>query len=141
MPVHSATRRILAMRGQLVRYALTGALVFVTYVAGTLVLSGPVGIPIVVAIPVAYVIAVTLHFVMQRVFVFDHEFAEPIGRQIRSYVIVGGSQLAVTAAATAWLPDLLGLPERVVYLLTVPVVSGAAFLFLRARVFHPAAST
>jgi putative flippase GtrA len=138
MPVRSIIVQVTALRGQLLRYAISGVAVAVTYVAGTLLLSGPVGMPIVAAIPIAYVVAIALHFTLQRTFVFDHEFAEPIGRQVRSYVVIGGAQIAISTASTAWLPDLLGLPERVVYVGTVAVTSAATFLFLRSRVFHPA---
>ena len=55
---------------QLARFGVAGALVFGVYTGGTLLLSGPLDVPIVVAIAVAYIVGVTLHFLLQRHFVF-----------------------------------------------------------------------
>jgi putative flippase GtrA len=125
---------------QALRFALAGAVVMLTYVGLTLLLSGVAGIPIQVAIAVAYVLAVMLHFALQRTFVFRHElgFALTTGSQVRRYVVIGVVQYTVTAATTTALPTVLGASEQVVYVATVLVISACTFLFLRHRVFHPA---
>ena len=47
-------------------------------------------------------------------------------------------QYAITATTTAKLPGLLNVPETDVYVGTVLCLAVAAFLTLRAVVFHPA---
>src|SRR4051794_2197315 len=123
MPLRSVAASVAHPRLQLLRYAAAGAAVFAVYVGGTFLLSGPVGAPIQVAIAIAYVVAIAFHFVLQRVFVFaDHDqFTQPLGAQIRAYLVLGAAQYAVTAAATTWLPGLLDVPERAVYLVTAVV--------------------
>ena len=134
-------RRVLApgAQGQAVRYVIAGATVAAVYVGATLLLSGPAGAPIQAAIPVAYVTAVSLHFVLQRFFVFADAkaFALAVHHQIGRYVAIGAVQYAITAASTALLPPALGLSERVVYVGAVAAISAMTFIFLRTRVFHP----
>jgi putative flippase GtrA len=121
------------------RYAVAGAVVAVVYVGGTLLLSGPVGLPIQAAIPIAYVVAVTLHFLLQRTFVFRHDdgFALSVREQIVRYLLIAATQYPATAALTALLPALFGLSEQVAYLITVAVISLTFFFVLRRGVFHP----
>ena len=128
-----------APTGQALRFVLAGATVGGVYVGLTLLLSGPVGIPIEIAILIAYVLAVSLHFVLQRHVVFGgtEEFALSVRGQVLRYVLIGVVQYALTAGATHILPSLLDLPEQVVYVLTVAVISAMTFLFLRTNVFHP----
>ena len=52
------------------RYAISGSSSTLTYIALTLLLSGPADIPIQIAIPVSYVTALVLNFTLQRRFVF-----------------------------------------------------------------------
>lgn len=124
--------------GQAVRYVIAAATVAGAYVAGTLLLSGPLALPIQAAIPIALVTAVSMHFLLQRYFVYlDAEaFALRMHHQVGRYLVICASQYALTAASTALLPPLLDLSERVVYLATVVVISGATFLVLRTQVFH-----
>lgn len=134
-------RRVLApgASGQAVRYVIAGATVAAVYIGATLLLSGPAGAPIQAAIPVAYVTAVSLHFVLQRFFVFGDAkaFALAVHHQVGRYVAIGAVQYALTAASTALLPPALGLSEQVVYAGTVAAISAMTFIFLRTRVFHP----
>lgn len=121
----------------LLRYLIAGGVVFVVYVTLTLVLSGPVGVAIQVAIPVAYVLAVACHFVLQRRFVFaGQQFALRLHEQLVRYVAIGAIQYPVTALATAVLPDVLDVSEQVVYVAVTAVISATGFLVLRYGVFH-----
>jgi putative flippase GtrA len=131
-----------AARGQLMRYAIAGATVAAVYIGLTLSLSGPAGLDIQAAIPIAYVTAICLHFTLQRWFVFHDAgaFALAMHHQIGRYVVLGLSQYGLTAAATAILPGALDLPERVVYVCAVGAISGISFILLRTRVFHAHAS-
>jgi putative flippase GtrA len=126
-------------RGQLVRYAIAGATVAVVYVGLTLLLSGPAGLAIQAAIPIAYVTAITVHFTLQRWFVFHDAgaFALAMHHQVGRYLVIGLVQYATTAAATAVLPGVLDLPEKLVYVGAVGVISAVSFVLLRTSVFHP----
>jgi putative flippase GtrA len=121
------------------RYAVAGAIVAMVYVGGTLLLSGPVGLPIQAAIPIAYVVAVALHFLLQRTFVFRHdgEFALSVREQIIRYLLIAATQYPATAGLTALLPVLFGMSDQVAYLITVALISLTSFFVLRWGVFHP----
>lgn len=97
--------------------------------------------PIEAAIPIAYLLAITLQFNLQRHFVFRHvdEFALPVRHQIGRYAIIAAVQYPTTALATAVLPGWLGVSERVVFLVVAVCMSITIFLVLRSRVFHPTA--
>jgi putative flippase GtrA len=121
------------------RYAVAGAVVALVYVGGTLLLSGPVGLPIQAAIPIAYAVAVALHFVLQRTFVFRHDgdFALSVHEQIIRYLLIAATQYPATAALTALLPQLIDVSDQVAYLITVVLISLTFFFVLRWGVFHP----
>lgn len=126
------------LAAELGRYAVVGGVVAGVYVGGTLLLADMLGLAIQLAIVIAYVTAVALHFTLQRLFVFRNReiFALSIGAQLRSYVVIGAIQYALTAAATGWLPGLLEVSDTAVYLGCVVVLSASTFIALRTRVFH-----
>jgi len=125
-------------RGQLVRYVTAGGTVAAVYIGLTLALSGPVGLPIQAAIPIAYVTAICLHFTLQRWFVFRDAsaFALAMHHQVGRYLVLALVQYSLTALATAVLPDVLGLPDKVVYVCAVGAISFISFVVLRTHVFH-----
>jgi len=125
---------------QLLRYATAGGTSALLYVGLTLLISGPVGLSIQVAILIAYVLAVVVNFLLQRHFVFRHEgdFALPPHRQALYYVLVGVIVVGGSAAATTWLPDLLGVSEQAVYIGTVAVTPLLTYTVFRFRVFRRA---
>jgi putative flippase GtrA len=120
------------------RYGISGSVSTLTYIALTLIVSGPLDVPIQIAIPVSYATALVLNFTLQRHFVFpaDEGFALNRGAQLRRYIPAVLTQYAVTATSTAVLPHLLGVPETDVYVATVLVLALIAFLTLRSLVFH-----
>jgi putative flippase GtrA len=122
------------------RYAISGSFSTLAYIVLTLIVSGPLGVPIQIAIPVSYATALVLNFTLQRHFVFptDEGFALERGAQLRRYVPAVLVQYSVTATSTAVLPRLLDVPERDVYVATVLTLAVLAFLTLRSLVFHPA---
>jgi putative flippase GtrA len=128
--------------GQGVRYALAGGSVAVVYLATTTFLALVVGLPFQAALPIGFVVGLGFHFTLQRLFVWLHEeeFALPIRRQARRYLMVAGAQYGTTAASTALLPGVLGLPTEAVYLMTVVLIAVANFLLFRNVVFHPGAA-
>ena len=121
------------------RYAISGSFSTFTYIVLTLIISGPLDVPIQIAIPVSYATALVLNFTLQRHFIFpsDEGFALNRGAQLRRYIPAVLTQYAITATSTAVLPQLLGVPEHEVYVATVLVLALIAFLTLRSLVFHP----
>jgi putative flippase GtrA len=126
------------LTGQTVRYGIAGAFVMVVYLCLPLLFDDALHWPIQVAIPIAYVLAVSLQFALQRKFVFRHvaEFALPVRAQIVWYVAVGAIQYPTTALGTFALPKLFGISDRAAFVGTSLAFSVVFFLFIRGRVFH-----
>jgi putative flippase GtrA len=121
-----------------VRYGISGSFSTLTYIALTLLVSGPLDVPIQIAIPVSYVVSVLFNYSMQRWFVFAHSDAFALSPQAQfvRYVQIGAAQYALTALATAVLPDVLGLDEQVIYVATALIAAAITFVVLRLVVFH-----
>jgi putative flippase GtrA len=130
------------LTGQTVRYGISGLIVMGLYLGLPLLLSDEGGLPLQAAIPIAYVLAVSLQFTLQRRFVFRHvhEFALPIRKQLIWYVAVGAVQYPTTALGTYLLPRFLGLSDKLSFLCTSFTFSIVFFVFIRGRVFHSSAS-
>jgi putative flippase GtrA len=122
------------------RYGVSGTASTLLYILLTLLLEGPGNIEIQIAIPVAYALALVVNFTLQRTFVFPRSqgFALAPRSQLARYLGAVLVQYAITATTTAKLPGLLNVPETDVYVGTVLCLAVAAFLTLRAVVFHPA---
>jgi putative flippase GtrA len=121
-----------------VRFAIAGGTVAVVYLATTTALADVVGLPFQAALAIGFCFSISVHFTLQRVFVWTHheEFALPLHRQAGRYLLAAAAQYAVTAASTSLLPPYLGLSAEVVYLITVAVVLAVNFLVLRNAIFH-----
>jgi putative flippase GtrA len=115
------------------RYAISGAIVTGFYLGAPLLLNDALGLPLQMAIPIAFVIAATLQFNLQRRFVFRHveQFALSVRAQIVWYVTVGSIQYPVTALGTLIGPKLTGLSDRLSFLATSLTFSVVFFLFIR----------
>ena len=124
---------------QFVRWAAVGVSVGAMYLGLTLLLAGPVGLPIQAAIPIGYTTAIALHFSLQRWFVFHSPaaFALAMHHQVGRYVLLAVMQYGIVAVSTGVLPRLIDVPERVVYVGTVCVSSAIGFVLLRTSIFHP----
>jgi putative flippase GtrA len=131
------------LTGQTLRYGVAGAFVMVVYLCLPLLFDDALHWPLQVSIPIAYVLAISLQFALQRKFVFRHvdEFALPVRAQIIWYVAVGAIQYPTTALGTFLLPKLLGISDRVAFVGTSLAFSLVFFLFIRGRVFHGSEST
>jgi putative flippase GtrA len=127
------------LRGQGVRYALAGVVVATVYLLTTTLLAVVLGLPFQAALPIGFALALSVHFTLQRLFVWAHheEFALPFRHQARRYLTVVLVQYGVTAASTALLPGAVGLPTEVVYLITALLLTCANFVLFRSVVFHP----
>lgn len=126
------------LAGPTLRYGITGVIVSSIYFGGPLLLNGVAGLPLEVAIPIAYLTAVCLHFTLQRTFVFRHvtQFALTKRQQAMRYLAIGAVQYPTTAILTAVLPGLVHVQARLVYLTIAGAGSLTLFLVLRSRVFH-----
>ncbi|HTB71370.1 MAG TPA: GtrA family protein [Solirubrobacteraceae bacterium] len=130
------------LKGQLVRFGLTGGLVTVVYLTVTTVLSQLVGLPFQLALAIGFVSAILLHFTLQRLFVWIHDtgFALPLRHQVVRYLLMAGTQYGGTAVSTAILPGALGVSTELVYLATMLVATTTGFLVMRFIIFHGGAS-
>jgi putative flippase GtrA len=119
------------------RFVLAGGTVACVYLTSTSLLAF-VGVPFQVALIVGSVVALSLHFTLQRLFVWpaESDFALPFRHQIGRYLLLTGVQYALTAASTAILPSALGLATEVVYLATVALTVTANYLVFRQLIFH-----
>jgi putative flippase GtrA len=124
--------------GQGVRFVLSGGTVALVYLLTTTALAEVVGLPFQVALAIGFSLAVSVHFTLQRMFVWADQagFALPLRQQVARYLVVALAQYAATAASTALLPAALGLSSELVYLATVAVVLCANFLVFRRGIFH-----
>lgn len=122
------------------RYLLTGAVTAGLYLGLGLIFSGPVGLDIQLAIPLAYAITLLFHFSLQRYFVWAHreDYALGAGGQGVRYLIVAATQYVITALATALLPGVLGVSEQVVFVVGALAATVIVFTVMRLHVFHGA---
>jgi putative flippase GtrA len=133
------TEHVLA---QWIRFAFTGVVVSAVYITTTTVLASSSHLPFQVALVIGWCAAISVHFTLQRTFVWTHqeEFALPFRRQVGLYLLVACSQLAITATTTAVLPSPLGVSTEVVYLGTAALLTLGNFVVFRLGVFHARAS-
>jgi putative flippase GtrA len=127
------------LRAKLARFALTGTLVAALYFSVTTALTLLVGAPTQLAVVVGYVLAVALHFTMNRRFVFASTtgYAHHLTAQGSRYLVVVLSSYACTALVVA-LADRAGLPELIAALGTPVAFAALSFFTLRGWVFRSA---
>jgi putative flippase GtrA len=120
------------------RYGISGVLLALFTLGMPILLNVAFGLPLEACIPIIYVVGVALQFTSQRLFVFRHveEFALPMRRQILWYVVLVAIQYPLNAVATAILPSVLGVPQRLVYVGVTLAIAVLTLLFLRRNVFH-----
>jgi putative flippase GtrA len=128
-----------SLLGQSARYVLTGGTVTVVYLGTTTVLASVVGLPFQIALAIGYCAGLSVHFSMQRFFVWAHHegYALPLRHQAARYLALTGIEYGLTAASTAILPKALGTPVEVVYLGTVAALVLVNFMVFRNGIFHP----
>lgn len=130
------------LAGQGLRFAISGTVVALVYVTLTTVLHDLFDVRFQIALAIGFVVSVSLHFTLQRLFVWRHyeKFALRAHHQAARYLSVCGAQYGITALSTSQLPGLVGVSVEVVYLVTVLTVAGVNFTVFRGRVFHADAS-
>ena len=117
---------------------MSGGIVALVYLTTTTMLAEVVGLPFQAALAIGFCAGLVVHFTLQRTFVWVHheEFALPLHHQVGRYLAMAAAQYGVTAASTAFLPSLLGVPTEVVYLATVVVIVCVNFVVFRFVIFH-----
>jgi putative flippase GtrA len=126
------------LAGQGSRYLIAGGFVAVVALAVTTVLAEVVGLPFELALPIGALVSVSLHFTLQRAFVWAHheEFALPLRHQLPRYLALVAVQYAITALSIGLLPGALGVPTEAVYVGTVVLLGSTNFLLFRHVIFH-----
>lgn len=135
--VPSAFSTELAAQG--LRFVLVGGTVLLVNLSVTTVLAVVVGLPFQAAILIGYGVSITVHFALQRLFVWAHRegFALSLRSQLGRYLLVVGTQYGVTAISTLLLPGLLGLSAEAVFLIVSSLQASINFLLYRNSIFHP----
>jgi putative flippase GtrA len=121
------------------KFALTGLLVGATHLGlVTVLVIG--GVPIQAALAIGFVVAVTMHFTLNRQWVFAHDsgYALHLTGQGLRYLLAAGLSYAGTSIAVAVLPDVLGIPQLAVFFLAAGVMACISFTILHLWVFHAA---
>jgi putative flippase GtrA len=121
------------------RFAAAGGIVALTYVACTTLLATVVGLPFQLSLATGFAVALTLHFSLQRRFVWAHDdgYALPVHHQAARYTTVAIAQYLITVAATSTLPSVVGVSTTIIYLATTAIVSIVNFVLFRVAIFHP----
>ena len=132
-------KRIVGLRPSAWRFAVTGGIVAVAYFAVTSALVGLAGVPAQLAIALGYAATLTLHFTLNRRFVFVSQrgYAMRLSSQGARYVVVALCSYALTAVVVA-AAGRANVPELAAGLLTPLVLAGISFVVLRTWVFASA---
>jgi putative flippase GtrA len=123
---------------QLGRYAIAGVVTGVIGTGCVLLLSGPAGVAIQLAILASYPLVLTVHFLFQRYFVFAGRERYALGgaTQLRRYLVIVGTQYCCVAAGTALLVHVSPLDDQLAYLAALGTMTTVTFVVMRLRVFH-----
>jgi putative flippase GtrA len=134
----SAIARLEAFAGRPARFVLSGAVVAVCHFTIMTLLVTVAGLPAQASLALAYALALTLHFTLNRQFVFAsrHGYTLHLSAQGRRYVLVAALSYAVTAAAVAVVPRLLDVSPLVAFYAAAAVQAVITFLLLRHWVFR-----
>jgi putative flippase GtrA len=119
------------------KFAFTGALVAITHLG---LVSGMTlgGVPIQIALALAFLVAIAMHFTLNRQWVFRHEsgYALRFSSQGLRYLAAAALSYACTAIGVAVLPDALGIPQLAAFFLMTGIMACITFAILHLWVFH-----
>ncbi len=129
--------RVTGMIGQLIRFGIAGGISTLIYAAVYLPLATYVFPTLAVAaVPFAFAVAVTCGFFLHSFWSFrGHGSRDNSGRQHLKFLIVQGVGLALNAAFTWLLADLLHYPDWVPLIPIVTITPIATFALNRQWVF------
>jgi putative flippase GtrA len=128
------------LRGQGLRFVVSGGIVALVYIGTTSLLHEVVGLKFELSLAIGFTVAIITQFSLQRFFVWRRvsAFALALHHQIIRYLVMAGLQYGVTAGVTATVPHALGVDPELVYLPVVIMLSITNFVVFRSRIFHPA---
>jgi putative flippase GtrA len=121
---------------RIVRFVMSGGIVALLSVS---VMTGLVlaGMPSQAALPVAYALGLSVHFSLNRSFVFSSHagYALALSAQGRRYLTIALTSYGLTALSLAVIPSAVDAPQLAVYYVTAAVLAITNFLLLRRWVF------
>ena len=122
------------------RFGLSGGVVALVNLGAMTGLVAGFGIRAQLALIVSYALGLTVHFTLNRQWVFSPEGAYHLHLTAQGIRYVGSASAiyGLTALALATLPGALGVPSLAVYYVTVLALSVANFFVLRNFVFRAA---
>lgn len=124
------------------KFAFTGALVAGTHLG---LVTGMVlgGLPIQVALIIAYIIAIAMHFTLNRQWVFRHEsgYALRFSAQGVRYLVAAVFSYGMTAIGVAVLPAAFGIPDLAAFFVMTAVMACVTFAILHLWVFRTHAAS
>lgn len=125
--------------GRFLRFLAAGGVTAVVNF-GTAALLLAIGLPVQLAVALAYLATITTHFTLQRFFVFAGQgaFALSTASQLRRYLAVAVVQYPLTAGLVA-LFVAAGLPDLAAVACTQVIVTPVTFVVMRTHLFHVAA--
>jgi putative flippase GtrA len=126
------------LSAQAVRFIFSGVVVSAVYIAITTFLAEGLHLQFQVALAIGWCTAISVHFTLQRTFVWTQQaaFALRFKHQMLRYLLMAGSQFALTLTSTAVLPGVIGVPVEIVYLASTAMLACVSFLVFRNGVFH-----
>lgn len=126
------------LAAQFVRYAFAGAVTALIGAVTVLALSGLAGLTIQLAILCSYPLILSVHFLLQRFFVFvDREtYTLAVTAQLRRYLVASAGHYGCVAAGTALLAHVAGLDDQVAYVIMIVTMPIVMFVALRLGIFH-----
>ena len=124
----------------LARFALSGSAVAIVHLGAVTALS-LMGLPIQLALAIGFVLALALHFTLNRNWVFASRdgFARGLRAQGARYLCVALGSYGLTSLALAVLPDALGAPELAVFVTVTVGLGLVGFVVMRSWVFGSSA--
>jgi putative flippase GtrA len=120
-----------------VRFAFTGGLVALVSFASMTVQLELVHDPAQLALVITYVLATSLHFALNRQWVWHGEgsYTLHVSAQGRRYLSVLAVNYGINALSIAYLPGLLDVPELAVYFVVTILLAIASYVIFRRWVF------
>lgn len=121
------------------KFILTGGLVAAVQL-GLVTLLVLLRVPIQLSLAMAYVVVLTLHFTLNRQWVFAGEagYAFHLSGQGARYLVLAGTSYAGTATGIALFPALLGIPELAAFFLSSALMACVSFMALHLWIFRAA---
>lgn len=131
-------RGLVARLPRVARFGLSGGVVALVNLGAMTVLVAGFGIRPQIALIVSYTLGLTVHFTLNRQWVFSSEDAYHLhlSAQGARYLVSAATIYGLTALSLATLPGALGIASLAVYYVTVLALSVANFFVLRSFVFR-----